>query len=73
MLLLHAALLLEILMYSVLVLVQYPSFAEIENVHTLVYSNTCLDASRKAIEALIEVGKVSQDTFRGWAVILNTY
>ena len=72
MMLLHAALIFEITLYSLLALVQYPSCDGVPSSRLPNYSDTCVDASRKAIESLIKVGRVSQAP-SGWANFLNMY
>ena len=68
MIFLHAALMLEIILHTLLTLVQYPSPSE----QSLQSSNACLESSRKAIEALIAVGKLSAETRpTAWSNFLN--
>lgn len=65
---LYAALMLEVILHTLLALVQYPSPSE----SPLQVSDTCLESSRKAIEALIEVGKLNVETRpSAWSNFLN--
>ena len=68
--LLHAVLLAEIIIWSLLATVEVvqenPSFSA----STLQYNAACIEASEKAIEALIGVKDVSRD--RSWEMFLNT-
>jgi hypothetical protein len=69
---LHAALIFEIALYSLLALVHYPGHENVPGYRLPNYSSACVDASRKAIESLVEVGRVSQAP-GGWAKFLNMY
>jgi hypothetical protein len=72
MILLHAALIFEIVLYSLLALALHPGYHRASGGRIPNYSNACVDASRKAIESLVEVGRVSQAP-GGWAKFLNMY
>lgn len=72
MLLLHASVIFEIILYSLLALVQYSNYDQIPTDRLPNYSDACVDASRKAIGSLVEVGRVSQAP-GGWAKFLNMY
>ena len=68
MIFLHAALMLEIILHSLLALVKYPD----SNEQPLRFSDACLESSRKAIEALIVVGKLSAEMRpTAWSKFLN--
>ena len=74
MMFLHATLLFEIMLYSLLALVQQPISFDRSNTRSLGYSGACVDSARKAVEALVQVGQVSQPArSSGWGMFLNLY
>jgi hypothetical protein len=74
MMFLHATILFEIMLYSLLALVQYPVALNGSNARSIYNSGACVDSSRKAIEALVQVGQVSQPArSSGWGMFLNLY
>lgn len=72
MILLHAALIFEITLYSLLALVQYPVYDAVPYSRLPKYNEAGVEASRRAIESLVAVGRVSQAP-GGWAKFLNMY
>jgi hypothetical protein len=74
MMFLHATILFEIMLYSLLTLLQQPVSPNGSSAHSLDYNDACVDSSRKAIEAIVQVGKVSQPArSSGWGMFLNLY
>jgi hypothetical protein len=70
MIFLHAALMLEIILHSLLALVQCPSSTD----NLMQHSDACLESSRKGLQALVKVGQLSVDTrLTAWSKFLNTY
>lgn len=68
--LLYAAVMLEIILHSLLALLQYPH----DPSEPLQYSEACLESSRKAIEALVEFGKLNVETRpTSWLNFLSMY
>lgn len=65
---LYAALMLEVILHTLLALVQYSHPDE----NPLQVSDACLASSRKAVEALVEVGKLNAETRpTAWSNFLN--